>query len=210
MLIADDHPLVCEALEIAVKSAMPGCAVDVVNTVAQAHDRVRKRTDYGLILLDLMLPDAKGFSGLILLLEAASPCPVCIVSARNDRETISIAATLGAAGFVDKATGMGQIAQSIRQLLAGEAVFPATMAPVRADTISASEALSALSSAQLKVMMALADGSSNKQIAFDLGLSESTVKAHVSASLKRLGVPNRARALLLLRPLVAANAESAS
>lgn len=199
VLIADDHPMVCEALDIAVRSALSNCAVDIVHSITEAEAQLRKRSDYSFVLLDLNMPGVRGFSGLSLI-QQLSGCPVIVVSGTSDAETVALARTFGAAGFIDKASGMGEVGSVLKRIVEGESLFPSNAAAPPAST-DAARALSQLSPAQLRIMLAVADGRSNKQIAYDLGLSEATVKVHVSASFKKLGVPNRARAVLLLSPL---------
>ena len=152
-----------------------------------------------------MLPDAKGFAGLVLVRQLAPNARVIVVSAKSDHETVALAGVLGASGFVDKASGLGEIVQSLGRIMDGVFVFPQRGPAVHQALLAAADAIAVLTPAQLRVMIAVADGRSNKQIAHDLGLSDATVKVHVSASLKKLCVPNRARAILIMQPLTSSD-----
>jgi DNA-binding NarL/FixJ family response regulator len=202
VLVADDHPLAREALQFAIRSNWPGGVVDEAANLAEVDAALARRRDYRLVVLDLMLPDARGFSGLLLIQKLAEGVPVVIVSAREDAQTVATAHLLGATGFVSKSTPMSEIAAILKRVVEGERVFPATAAspaPVAADM---SRRLASLSGAQLKVLIGLADGRLNKQIAGDMRITEATVKAHLTAIFRKLGVGNRTQAVLAARPLL--------
>lgn len=165
---------------------------------------ISRRTDYGLVLLDLMLPDADGFSGLLLLQKIVPSTPVAIISSRNDAQTVATAYVLGAAAFLPKSTAMTVLAQQMRRVIEGERVFPdgAATSGKTNEVSDAAKRLDSLSAAQLRILLALAGGRLNKQIAGDMNLSEATVKAHLTAIFRKLKVNNRTQAILAARPLL--------
>lgn len=201
LLIADDHPLVLEALSMAARTVDPALAVDTAGTVGEAMRLARARADYSLALLDLLLPDTHGFSGLMQLQNALPAVPIAIVTAHRRPELVEVARALGAAGFLLKSQPLDRIAGGIRDMLAGRPAFPAgeAAAPRVADVRSRLEGLSV---AQRRVLFALADGRLNKQIAGDLGVTEGTIKAHLTVIFRKLGVLNRTQALLAIQPLL--------
>ena len=202
VLIADDHPLTREGLALAARAALPGSVVDQAGTIAEAQNAVAaRRAGYGLVLLDFMLPDARGFSGFLSLQHVLGLTPIVIVTARQDAILIDAARALGAAGYLFKSQPIDSIAQRLREVLAGTPIFP-TIGAGGGGAADARARIADLSGAQLKVLLALADGRLNKQIAGDLDITEATVKAHLTAIFRKLGVANRAQALLAARPLI--------
>jgi DNA-binding NarL/FixJ family response regulator len=208
VLVADDHPLAREALQFAIRSNWPGNQVDEAANLAQVDAALSRRKDYRLVVLDLMLPDARGFSGLLLIQKLAEGVPVVIVSAKEDAQTVATAHLLGAAGFVSKSTAMSEIAAVLKRVVEGERVFPANAAAPTPGAADMSRRLASLSGAQLKVMIGLADGRLNKQIAGDMNITEATVKAHLTAIFRKLGVGNRTQAVLAARPLLVSGGEA--
>ena len=208
VLIADDHPLTREGLVLAVKLAIPGVSIDVAGSIAEAeHASNGRKKGYRLVLLDFVLPDARGFSGFLHLQHLLDATPIAFVSANRDSAVIEAAQALGAIGFLSKSWPLDQLTAALRDIAAGKPVFPprseyAQAAQPTQSAQSARERIGTLSSAQLKVMLALADGRLNKQIAGDLGITEATVKAHMTAIFRKLGVNNRAQALLAMQPLL--------
>ena len=202
VLIADDHPLTREGLILAVKLAIPGVVIDTAGSIDEA-DRViaLRRKGYRLVLLDFVLPDCRGFSGFLRLQHVLGQTPIAFVSSIRDPSVIEAAQVLGAVGFLSKSWPLDQLTAGLRDIIVGKPVFPA-IDKSHWPTHSARDLLATLSGAQLKVMLALADGRLNKQIAGDLGITEATVKAHMSAIFRKLGVTNRAQALLAMQPLL--------
>ena len=203
VLIADDHPLTREGLALAVRSAIPGVALDHAGSIAEAEGSI---TDYGpaayrMVLLDLLLPDARGYSGFLRLQHLLGRVPIVMISARFEPTLVEAARVLGASGFLSKGRAIDDLAGAIGDVLAGKPQFPEG-AGDGVKTGTARDRISALSGAQTKVLMAMADGRPNRQIAADLRLTEATVKAHLTAIFRKLGVRNRTQALLALQPLV--------
>lgn len=207
LLLADDHPLIREGLALAARVAMPELTIDSVGSIAEAEAMIARHRGYRLALLDLMLPDARGFSGFLRIQHALGEVPIVIVSARQQPELIEAARALGAAGYLSKAQPLDETLASLRTILSGKTVFPPVNVRMQADVGDARERISDLSGAQLRVLMALADGRLNKQIAGDLGVTEATIKAHLTAIFRKLGVNNRTQAILAIQPLLAEQAD---
>ena len=202
VLIVDDHPLVAEALTLALRQADDGSDVETAADLAAALAKVSGEHAYDLVLLDLMLPDSEGLSGLTALRERAPGTRVAIVSSRANADSVRAAADLGAVGYVLKSTPFVRLSETCRDLLAGETCFPVlTDASQSWDDSSVRERLSALSAAQSRIFFALQGGQSNKQIAYDLDLAEATVKAHLTSIFRKLGISNRSQAVVLARRL---------
>ncbi len=155
-----------------------------------------------LVLLDLILPDASGFSALLELQQLLPDRPIAMISSRTDAHTIALARAFGCAGYLSKSDPLHRLVETIEALSAGQTAFPPGSNDVRetADVERFRTRIASLSPAQLRVLLALADGRLNKQIAADMGLTEGTVKQHFSSIFKKLGVHNRSQALLLIQP----------
>ena len=200
ILLADDHPLIREGLKLAIGARRPDLAVDSVDSIAAAEAMAKAHRTYLLLLLDYQLPDAEGFSGFFRMLHALGKTPIAIISAHDTPAMVTAARAIGAAGFLSKSQPLDVLAQSIDRLLSGKTVFP----PMSDEGDALGELqkrLQTLSPAQMRVLTLLAKGHLNKQIAGDLQLSEATVKAHMSAVFRKLGVNNRVQAVLAVRPL---------
>jgi len=183
---------------------MPELAIDSVGTIAEAEAVVARHKGYRLALLDLMLPDVWGFSGFLRLQHALGDVPIVIISAKQQPELVEAARVLGAAGYISKTQPLDETLASLRAALAGRTVFPTEAGRGHSEaTAAARERIAELSSAQLRVLVALADGRLNKQIAGELGVTEATVKAHMTAIFRKLGVTNRTQAILVMQPLLA-------
>lgn len=199
ILIADDHPLTCEGLAMAARLAVPGAGVHFAGTIAEAEQRIAVNGGYMLTLLDLMLPDVSGFSGLLRLQFADQRGRIAMITSRQEPALASQARELGAVGFLHKSEPIDTLEGKIRQIAGGASVFPPDLPKVQG---SMRDRVDQLSDAQRRVLFALADGRSNKQIAHDLGITEATVKAHLTAIFRGIGVHNRAQALVALQPLI--------
>ena len=211
LLVADDHPLCVTALTMAAHAVDPAMLVDQAGTLAQAEAHAQAaRPD--LVLLDLMLPDVQGFAGLAMMRAALPGVPVAIVSSREDEAVIRQAIALGARGYLSKSSPLDRMIAAIRVLLDGGQWLPEGVlaAPMHLAANDAAARVGALSVAQLRVLRAIADGRQNKQIAFDLQLAEPTVKSHLAAIFKKLGVANRTQAVLALRAIEPAGESEAA
>jgi DNA-binding NarL/FixJ family response regulator len=207
-LVADDHPLTREGLSLAARAALPGAQVIGVGSIAEAAAAMSGRRAFRLVLLDFRLPDSHGYAGMLRLQQLDPDVPIAIVTAYEEAHLSEAARALGAAGFIYKSLPLDTIAGILRRILAGATHFPEGTAPDR--TIAAARArIKDLSRAQYAVLLALADGRANKQIAHDLSITEATVKAHLTAVFRKLGVTNRSQALLAIRPLLQLDPEPA-
>ncbi|KQT31309.1 LuxR family transcriptional regulator [Sphingomonas sp. Leaf412] len=201
ILVTDDHPLTREGLSLAARAAVVGAQVDAAGSVADAAGLIERRGPYRLILLDFALPDSHGYAGMLRLQQLAPTTPIVIVTAHERANLIEAAKALGAAGFVLKSQSLDDIAAALRAIAGGRTHFPDG---VGADPLiaAARDRIGKLSKAQYAVLLALADGRSNKQIAHDLDIAEATVKAHLTTVFRKLGVTNRSQALLAAGPLL--------
>ncbi len=205
ILIADDHPLFREAIQSVIIDHFPGCEVMQAQDLDSALALTRSHDDLDLILLDLNMPGMHGLHGLINLRNEAPTIPVVIVSAEQDKQVVLQAITYGAVGFITKSSPRAQMTDAITQILNGNVYLPSDI--IRSQTSThrrnsydnqtfAPELLQALTRKQLLVLERMTKGESNKQIAYTLEIAETTVKAHVSAILRKLNVHNRVQAIL--------------
>jgi DNA-binding NarL/FixJ family response regulator len=200
-LVADDHPLTREGLSLAARAALPGAQVIGVGSIAEAAAVMAGRRAFRLVLLDFRLPDSHGYAGMLQLQQLDPEVPIAIVTAYEELRLSEAARALGAAAFISKSLPLDAITAILRRVLGGAAHFPEGTGPDR--TIAAArERIRDLSRAQYAVLLALADGRANKVIAHDLSITEATVKAHLTAVFRKLGVTNRSQALLAIRPLL--------
>jgi DNA-binding NarL/FixJ family response regulator len=200
IVIADDHPLFRDAL----KHALQDTLRDLEVAEAGSFDGVVRILDeddaYDLILLDLKMPGVQGFSGLMYLRAQFASIPVVIVSASDDTQVIRTSLDFGASGFIPKSASIAEIRTAITEILNGAIWTPPDIDLTGSqDSESARLAakLSTLTPQQVRVLMMLSEGLLNKQIAYELGVSEATVKAHVSAILQKLDVDSRTQAVIL-------------
>lgn len=199
-LIVDDHPLVCSALEEMLRTAFEPCELLQAHSAAEAMEKVRQIEDLDLVLLDLKLPDVDGFQGLIQLRKEAPKIPILVLSGLEDGRLAELARSYGALGYVTKKSSASEIISAVREVLAGNTAF-ATAAPCVSEDWQefdqVSRVIGTLTPQQATVLHLLGEGLLNKQIAYELSISESTVKAHVSAILKKLEVSSRMQAVLM-------------
>lgn len=199
LVIADDHPLFRGALREAVLGRSADARIEEVGTFDDLTALLERDPEFDLILLDLTMPGARGFSGLIYLRAQYMAIPVVVVSGNEEPAVIRRCLDLGASGFIPKSMSVGNMRDAVAQVLKGETFLPpdtsvTTKADAETDAIIAR--LSTLTPQQVRVLMMLAEGRLNKQIAYELSVSEATVKAHVSAILQKLGVESRTQAVI--------------
>ncbi len=200
VLIVDDHPLTREGLALAARNAVPGATLHSVGSVAEGAQLLAGWPAWRMIVLDFVLPDAHGYVGFLTLQSLAPSTPIVIISAREDVGLVEAATALGAAGYLFKSRPLDEIAAGLRQIEGGVRLFPANIASDRS-IAAVRQRVADLSPAQLTVLLALADGRSNKRLAFDLSVTEATIKAHLTAIFRKLGVTNRSQALIAVQPL---------
>lgn len=198
IIIADDHPLFRNALHLAVTQAVPEVQLQEVDCIEQLMQLLAEQGEVDLLLLDLKMPGASGFSALASLRHLYPDLPVVMVSATEEPAVVQQAMHFGAMGFIPKSTPLPALVAALHAILAGDTWFPAgvSLSAVPADNIA--ERLASLTPQQFKVLTMLSEGKLNKQIAFELSVSEATVKAHVTAIFRKLNVQNRTQAVIAL------------
>jgi len=202
VLIIDDHPLFRDALEIAlIKSKIMVDSIKSESNICDAINSI-KTESLSLVLLDLNLSDSQGFEGLSKIRAIDKNIPIIIISATESLQAYTTAMSLGAAGYIPKSSSLETISESIETVLSGGQAFPDNMSNIESAEDTAAKKLSSLTPAQQRVMSCLSDGLLNKQIAFEMGISEATVKAHMTAIFRKLGANNRTQALLVFRDAV--------
>jgi len=202
VLIVDDHPLYRAALRGAIGAQVPDCDFLEADNVATLLDVLERHADVHLLLLDLNLPGAYGFSALAHLRGTHPALPVIVVSAMDDPRTVRQAIAFGAQGFVSKSANASGIGAGVAAALRGELVMPAGVGrQLEADAdpaaLDVAQRMALLTPQQFRVFGMLCSGRLNKQIAYDLQIMEATVKAHMTAILRKLGAANRTQAVLL-------------
>ena len=197
IIIVDDHPLFRAALRQTLSAGDPSVVVGEAGDLIELNSALEADRDCDLVLLDLNMPGARGFSGLLLLRAQYPDLPVMIISAVEDATVVRRAFELGAAGYLSKSVGPAEIRRAIETVLSGEVFVPAG-ADLRVEDEQSAlmRRLSSLTPQQVRVLMMLSDGLMNKQIAYELSISEATVKAHVSAILQKLDVDSRTQAVI--------------
>lgn len=203
-LIVDDHPLFCEALSLTLKSGM---LVERIMTAdrLEAAIEILENDPPDVILLDLSLPDVEGLEGVIQLHRAAKGVPIIVISSLAEQRIIASAISAGAAGFVPKHSQRDVFLQAFRDTLAGRTYLPEGFVETDGEGGEAGldangdavQRLRRLTQQQAKILELVCLGKLNKQIAYDLGIAETTVKAHITAILRKLGVQSRTQAVLL-------------
>jgi DNA-binding NarL/FixJ family response regulator len=211
IVIADDHPLFRDALRLTIVEGFPGVEIIEAHSFDSLRARLETEAEIDLVLLDLKMPGMQGLSGLLFMRAAFAAVPVAIISAEEDEGVVRRALDLGAIGYIAKSTGADGIRAALAALLSGGAWIPDTLG--RKDPAADRDAvlaarLARLTPQQIRVLMMLSEGHPNKRIAHALGVSEATVKAHVSAILERLEVDNRTQAVILARRIAAISEET--
>ncbi len=199
-LIVDDHPLFREALSSALKVVDPEADVYEATSIEGALDVLDAHDNFELALLDLSLPGTSGFSGLIRLRTSHPKLPILVVSGHEEPSVVREALTLGIAGYVPKSTSKKRLAEAIAKALAIDVYEPELprSAPFESRPSDESRILQRLRdlTPQLAVLELIREGRQNKVIAYELKLAETTVKAHVSEVLRKLGVTSRTQAVI--------------
>ncbi|QYK14391.1 response regulator transcription factor [Shewanella rhizosphaerae] len=205
IIIADDHPLFRNAL----RQALSGAFADTQWFEADSAEALQGlleqgNTAYDLVLLDLQMPGSHGYSTLIHLRTHFPELPVVVISAHEDAMTISRAVHYGSAGFIPKSASMETLSEALTAALYGDIWLPDNieLQEINEDATDQMAAkLADLTPQQYKVLQMFAEGLLNKQIAYDLGVSEATIKAHATAIFRKLGVRNRTQAVIALQQL---------
>ncbi len=209
-LIVDDHPLFCDALSMTLQAMT---AIREIRTAARLSEAMEMIADGGapeLVVLDLNLPDVDGLDGLVRIRTAAK-APVIVVSSMTDARVVGAVIGAGAAGYVPKHSHRAVFRDAIRAVEAGETFLPDGVVLVEGeagtgagtgagmDGDTALTRLATLTNQQARILQLICEGMLNKQIAFELSIAETTVKAHVTAIMRKLGVQSRTQAVLLTK-----------
>lgn len=198
-LIVDDHPLFCDALALTLRALTGVGEVETANTLGAALVRIEEGQGCDLVLLDLDLPDVEGLDGLLRLRAVAPDVPVLVVSSMADSRLIEAALAAGAKGFVPKHSGRDAFRTALSMLARGERYLPDGYV-AGSETSEMSDAvarLAQLTRQQARILELLCQGKLNKQIAWELSIAETTVKAHVTAIMRKLVVQSRTQAVLI-------------
>ncbi|SMX28447.1 Transcriptional regulatory protein DegU [Pelagimonas phthalicica] len=200
-LVVDDHPLFCDALTLTLQSIADFSEIRTAGTLEKALQIVGQDSSIGLIILDLNLPDVNGLDGVVRLRTAAPDALIIIASSMADNRMISHALKAGANGFVPKHSQRSVFRRAYEAVVAGQSYVPDDyIDPQGGQEGSPDEALTRLASLtnqQARILHLICEGKLNKQIAFDLSIAETTVKAHVTAIMRKLGVQSRTQAVLV-------------
>jgi DNA-binding NarL/FixJ family response regulator len=199
LVIADDHPLFRGALREAVGGMFDRVEILEAGSFDEVSKLLEDSGDVDLIMLDLTMPGVRGFSGLMYLRAQYPSVPVVVVSANDDPAVIRRCMSFGASGFIPKTLGIEEMRNAIKRVLKGGVWTPPDVdldAGADAEAAELMARLATLTPQQVRVLMMLSEGLLNKQIAYELTVSEATVKAHVSAILQKLGVESRTQAVI--------------
>jgi DNA-binding NarL/FixJ family response regulator len=199
LVIADDHPLFRGALRAAVSGQFAGAEIAEAGTFDDVVGELERGAEIDLVLLDLAMPGVRGFSGLMFLRAQYPSVPVVVVSGNDDPAVIRRCMDFGASGFIPKTLGIEAMRGAIARVFEGGVWTPPDIdlgAGSDAETADLMTRLASLTPQQVRVLMMLSEGLLNKQIAYELEVSEATVKAHVSAILQKLGVESRTQAVI--------------
>jgi DNA-binding NarL/FixJ family response regulator len=202
LVVVDDHPLFREAICSLVRADLAPSAVLEASSVAEACRTIRESTP-DLVIFDLLLPDAAGLDGLMTIRSYFPQIPVLVFSVLDDAKIVTQAFAMGAAGYVPKSSGRAVLGEAIAAVLCGQAYVPDHLAgavrnipprrPVGGDLASR---IGSLTRSEIKVLLLLRRGLLNKQIAYELSISETTVKAHVTSILRKLNVVSRTQIVI--------------
>lgn len=200
-LIVDDHPLFREALQLAIHSAYPEAEIVEASSIAAAQAALASELPFDLLLLDLTMPGTRGFDGLIELRTARPKQPILVVSAHEDPRIVHESMTCGAAGYISKSVKKSDLAEAIQDVMAGLVVLPKGYAPPDSGSATSRDndlagRVASLTRQQLRVLQMVRQGMLNKQIAHELGVGETTIKAHVSEIMRKLNVVSRTQAVI--------------
>lgn len=197
ILIVDDHPLFREALRHALSAGKADLEISEAGSLDALNTALAKDDNCDLVLLDLRMPGVQGLSGLIYLRTQYPNIPVVVISANEDSGTVRKSLDLGASGFIPKSSGTATIIEAVETVLGGGVWSPSGSEVANdPETAAIAKRVATLTAQQIRVLMMLREGLLNKQIAFELSVSEATVKAHVSAILQKLGVSSRTQAVI--------------
>ncbi|WP_026376752.1 response regulator transcription factor [Aestuariibacter salexigens] len=204
LLIADDHPLYRDALRGALSLSLPDLTLLEAGDLNQTVSQLEKH-DVDLLLLDLHMPGSNDLFGLLHIRKLYPDVPVAVVSGTEDPTIISKIVGVGALGFIPKTTGADDIAKAINAIMDGDVWLPEGLSDKIEEVDDAfselADQVASLTPSQYKVLCYMRDGLLNKQIGYNLDIAEATVKAHVTAIFRKLGINNRTQAVLIASQL---------
>ncbi len=201
IIVADDHPLFRSALVSALARAAPGREVVEASSLATVRETLSGGSPIELLLLDLKLTDSEGFGGLVEIRGDHPAVAVVVISASEDPATIRKALDFGAAGFIPKSATLDQMAEAIGVILDGDVWAPTLPEPTGPTDDGVEARIASLTPSQFRILVGLQQGRLNKQIAYDLGVTEATIKAHLTVVFRKLGVYNRTQAVIAAQAL---------
>jgi DNA-binding NarL/FixJ family response regulator len=212
VIVADDHPLFRTAIKEALEADQGQTNFLEASSFESLQALVDKQKEVDLVLLDLHMPGVSGFAGLVYLCKRYPSVPVVIISANEDPVVIQRALEHGAAGFIPKSSSIDTITEAIAAILMGEIWSPKTtvsnLPGKNVSEVELAERMAQLTPQQFKVLMMMSRGLLNKQIAYELSVSEATIKAHVTAIMSKLEVNNRTQAVLAANQLSVSNPDT--
>lgn len=207
ILVIDDHPLYSDALAMALRHVFDGCTIRTATSLGEGVAQLGPEFAPDLVMLDLKLPDVTGISGFLRLRERIPDVPLLVISALTSVEVVHALMEGGAAGFIPKDAETHELKAALLEIRAGGRYLPPAYRSVcrtaarkpRAPSVQEiSQRIAELTPQQARIMKLICAGKPNKQIAHELSLAEATVKAHITALLRRLGVQNRTQAAVLV------------
>jgi DNA-binding NarL/FixJ family response regulator len=202
-VVADDHPMVRDALAAALKGAFPDAKIAFAGTLGETQAAIEAAPETDLVILDLDMPGMLGLSGLAALRAQHPSLPIAIVSATTNSAAMRQAIEMGAAGFIPKLAAADRFLDAVRIILAGAVALPdeAKDEALESRDRDLAQRAAQLTPQQHRVLSLLAEGMPNKLIAYEMQISEPTVKAHVTEILRKLGVTSRTQAVILAQRL---------
>ncbi|MGN6479425.1 response regulator transcription factor [Luteibacter sp.] len=200
VLIADDHPLFRDALQRAVLAALPDATVHTADSVPALFALIETMPEADLLLMDLHMPGARGYSALAHIRGQYPGLPTIVVSGHEEAQVARRALAHGASAYIPKSAAVDDIVEAVRAVLDGDVWLPHQLmggtVELKADEADVAARVASLTPQQFRVLNMIAEGLLNNQIAYDLGVSEATVKAHMTAIMRKLGVSNRTQVAL--------------
>ncbi|GAA0296183.1 response regulator [Rhodovulum strictum] len=207
ILVIDDHPLYSDALSMALRHVFDDCTIRSATSLGEGLAQLGPDFSPDLVMLDLRLPDVTGLSGFLRLRERIPDVPVLVISALTSVEVVQALMEAGAAGFIPKEAATHELKTALIEIRSGRRYLPAgcrnagraARTGARMPSVQeVSQRIAELTPQQARIMKLICAGKPNKQIAHELSLAEATVKAHITALLRRLGVQNRTQAAVLV------------
>lgn len=206
-LLVDDHPLFCDALSMTLQAVAAISSMHTAPALQAALDMIADGVRADLVVLDLNLPDVNGLDGL-LRLRKVTDCPILVVSSMADNRIVSSVIRAGASGFIPKHSQRDVFQKAVETISQGKVFLPdgyVLLEDGAENTGDVLQRLSLLTNQQARILQLICEGKLNKQIAWELSIAETTVKAHITAIMRKLGVQSRTQAVLAAKQASFAN-----